>query len=600
MTPDGDGPGVEPEEDSEEEDEKVTSGQGSETEPIVEEIDEGEVNLPDTKAVEEESEKVLPDLSIVEESAEIIPDTKRYFEETDLYWGHPTEAFLEEDFFDFGYLKDYTEKERYWVNEPYAFVSIVHDDEANKDRYHIVEPHLDEFEEFFRDDILEILRETLMYSNLEDGENKEEKFEARVRELMEEYGQDLEPGSLYKIYYYLERHFLGYGKIDAFLRDRKIEDISCNGVDIPVFVYHREYRDLRSNVSFGTADELNDLIIRLAQKCGKMISTSDPLIDASLPDGSRIQLTLGQDISTRGSNFTIRNFSEDPITPIDLIRWNTFSVEEMAYFWTAIENGKSLMFVGGTGSGKTTSMNSVSLFIPPESKIVSIEDTREITLPHDNWIATVTRESYSSGGKGEVSMYDLLQSALRQRPEYLLVGEIRAQRDVAQTFFQAMSTGHTSYTTFHADSVKSAIRRLEGDPLKVPREMIESLDILSVQKQVYIEGKRIRRASEISEIVGFSDDGSIQAKDLFEWEPYTDSHNTQSKSSVLEQIRAERGWEKERMESEIEDRERVLRYMVDNGIRDYRDVGSVTNDYYVDKEEVMKSIENGTLEAEYE
>jgi len=148
-----------------------------------------------------------------------------------------------------------------------------------------------------------------------------------------------------------------------------------------------------------------------------MISTSDPLVDASLPDGSRIQLTLGEDISTRGSNFTIRNFSEDPITPVDLVNWNTFSVEEMAYFWTAIENGKSLMFVGGTGSGKTTSMNSVSFFIPPESKIVSIEDTREITLPHDNWVATVTRSSFSSDGKGEVSMYDLLQSSLRQRPD---------------------------------------------------------------------------------------------------------------------------------------------------------------------------------------
>jgi flagellar protein FlaI len=197
-------------------------------------------------------------------------------------------------------------------------------------------------------------------------------------------------------------------------------------------------------------------------------------------------------------------------------------------------------------------------------------------------------------------MYDLLQSSLRQRPEYLLVGEIRAQRDVAITFFQAMSTGHTSYTTFHADSVKSTIRRLEGEPLKVPRGMIESLDIISVQKQVYVEGKRIRRASNIAEITGFGDEGSIEAEDIFEWEPYTDSHDMVTGSSVLDEIRAERGWSKERMENEIEDRERVLRYMVNNEIRDYRDIGSVTNDYYVNKEDVMESIENGNLEAKYE
>ncbi len=593
MTPDDDSP------------EGETEGEGAADE---EEID-GETNVMQMpEAVEgidegtEESEegKVLPSITTPDESADVVPDLKEFFDGTDLYWEKPTDEFLENSFFDFSYLDDYTEKETYWVNEPYAYVSIVHDEEENKDKYYVVEPYLDAFEEFFRDDVLDILRETLMYSNLEDGEDKEEKFKARVRELVDEYGKDLEPGSLYKIYYYLERHFLGYGKIDPFLRDRKIEDISCNGVDVPVFIYHREYRDLRTNVDFNTADELNDLIIRLAQKCGKMISTSDPLVDASLPDGSRIQLTLGQDISTRGSNLTIRNFSEDPITPIDLVNWNTFSVEEMAYFWTAIENGRSLMFVGGTGSGKTTSMNAVSFFIPPESKVVSIEDTREITLPHDNWVATVTRKSFSSGGKGEVSMYDLLQSSLRQRPEYLLVGEIRAKRDVALTFFQAMATGHTSYTTFHADSVKSAIRRLEGEPLKVPREMIESLDIVSVQKQVYVDGKRIRRASKIGEITGFGDEGSIQAKDLFEWEAYDDSHHRQSESSVLDDIRKERGWTEERMDNEIEDRERVIRYMVENGIRDYREIGAVTNDYYVDKDRVMERIEEEKLEESLE
>ena len=266
-------------------------------------------------------------------------------------------------------------------------------------------------------------------------------------------------------------------------------------------------------------------------------------MDGTLPDGSRVQLTFGSDVSTRGSNFTIRKFANVPLTPVDLIETGTFSVEQMAYFWLAIENNRSLIFSGGTGSGKTTSMNAVSMFIPEDSKVVSIEDTREITLPHDNWIQSLTRESITSEGRGEVTMYQLLQAALRQRPEYLLVGEIRTEQDVAFTFFQAIGTGHTAYTTIHAESVEGVLNRLENDPLAVPVQMLLELDIVSIQKQTFKSGDRVRRNDGVTEIRAGDDAGeSVRAIDVFQRDADTDTHRKVNKSAVLQDIADDRGW----------------------------------------------------------
>ncbi|MDK2796230.1 MAG: archaeal flagellar protein FlaI, partial [Archaeoglobaceae archaeon] len=218
-----------------------------------------------------------------------------------------------------------------------------------------------------------------------------------------------------------------------------------------------------------------------------------------MPDGSRIQLTLGKEVTDHGSTFTIRKFREEPVTPVDLIAWKTFSAEQMAYLWLCIENKKSLIFAGGTASGKTTSMNAISLFIPRRAKIVTIEDTRELMLPHENWIPAVTRDAFH-GEKGKIDMYDLLRAALRQRPEYIIVGEVRGRE--ALTLFQAMTTGHTTYSTLHADSVSGAIHRLENPPIEVPRAMLEALNIISVQAQTYVNDRRVRRNIEIAEIVG--------------------------------------------------------------------------------------------------
>ncbi|WP_255195277.1 type II/IV secretion system ATPase subunit [Halorarius litoreus] len=510
----------------------------------------------------------------------------------------PSDEFIGESFFDFSYLENRYEVERYWVNEPFAFVSIVYDDEAKEYRYHVSEPTLDTFEKYVRKDLVTLLRNSLMYFDFdEDSDTERERvFIENAKELIEEHAATVEAGTLHKVLYYLRRDFVHYGPIDAVMRDDGIEDISCDGIDVPVYVYHREYRDLRTNIRF-KKQQLNSFTVRLAQQAGKQLSISNPLVDASLPDGSRIQLTMGGDVSTRGSNFTIRKFADIPYTPVDLINWNTFSLEQMAYFWLAIENNKSLVFAGGTGSGKTTSMNAISFFIPPASKVVTIEDTREIDLPHDNWIQSVTRSSASGEGRGEVSMYNLLQAALRQRPEYLVVGEIRTEQRVALTFFQAMGTGHTAYTTMHADSIETVLSRLQNPPLSVPVQMLQDLDIVSIQRQTFIGDRRVRRNAGTYELYAGEDNpNEIAINRVFEWDPANDVHERFGDSRVLAEVAHDRGWSATELAEELDRRQRVLAYLVENSISDYHSVAGVIHMYSKDPEFVIESIEEEALE----
>jgi flagellar protein FlaI len=460
----------------------------------------------------------------------------------------------------------------------------------------VVEPTLDTFEGYVREDVTTVLRNSLLELDINEDDDREAVFRERAAELMNEHAATVDEGTLQKVLYYLERDFIQHGPIDPIMRDRSIEDISCDGSDVPVYVYHREFRDLRTNVSFERR-RLNSFVVRIAQRAGKQISVSDPLVDASLPDGSRVQLTFGGEVATRGSNFTIRKFADIPYTPVDLINWNTFSVEQMAYFWLAIENNKSLVFAGGTGSGKTTSMNAVSFFIPPSSKIVSIEDTREIDLPHDNWIQSLTRSSASGEGRGEVSMYDLLQAALRQRPEYILVGEIRTEQKVALTFFQAMGTGHTAYTTIHADSVETALSRLQNPPLSIPTQMLQDLDVLNIQRQIYLGDRRVRRNQAVAELsVDENDSNEIASDHVFRWNPKTDEHERVGDSGVLEEIAHDRGWSEADLEAELRAREELLEFLLEEEIFEYDAVAAAIQLFQKDQTHVEAQLEEGTFD----
>jgi flagellar protein FlaI len=306
-------------------------------------------------------------------------------------------------------------------------------------------------------------------------------------------------------------------------------------------------------------------------------------------DGSRIQMTLGTEVTAHGSTYTIRKFKIEPITPTDLIEWSTFSPLSIAFLWLAVESGKSCIFAGGTASGKTTSLNAISLFIPPLAKIVTLEDTRELKLPHPNWIPSVTRTSFDTAGKGEIDMYELLRAALRQRPEYLIVGEVRGRE--ALTLFQAMSTGHVTYSTMHADSVASIVHRLENPPLDVPRNMLSALDLVSVQVQARIGGQRIRRTKQIMEILDLDPrTNELITNEVFRWHPVTDEITYSGKSFVLEEIMEARGWSEDRMREELKMRQEVLEWMRVKKIREYRDVSNILIQYYRDPSKMMETV----------
>jgi flagellar protein FlaI len=485
------------------------------------------------------------------------------------------------------------EVDGYPVNEPYARVSVLYDDEEKEHVYNVQEPSLDSFERRLLRRLFDDLRNVLVEKEFDESEAADA-IEEGVLSLVREYGIEPTPGSFYRVLYYLRRSYLGFGKIDPVMHDPRVEDISCDGYDVPVYLYHQDYQDIRTNISF-QEEELDSFVTRLAQHSGQHISVENPIVSTTLSGGSRAELTLGREVTREGSTFTIRKFSEDPFTPVELVRNGTFSVEQMAYLWLAIQHGKSLIFAGGTASGKTTSMNAVSMFIPPRSKVVSIEDTPEIQLSHENWVGTVTREGIDE--ESRIGMYTLLRSALRHRPEYIIVGEVRGEE--AMTLFQAMNTGHTTYSTIHADSVETVINRLENPPINVPRSMIDALDIVSVQLLTRKEGgdERIRRTRELTEIAGIdSRTGDINSNRLFNWDAATDKTRRRGDSVVLDEISEQIGVSRNEILVELDNRRKVLEKMIDDGVEDYREFTRRVRDYYASPVEKVEEVGGEVVE----
>ena len=501
----------------------------------------------------------------------------------------PYDAEIHGPITEFNGVEDYQEIERYWVNEPYAFIVILYNEDKNNHLYYIVEPELTEFEHTFLLEIKDRLRDVLLVEDIDNAdEDKEAVLESKIRSIIQDYTIEITPPMLEKISYYIKRDFVRFGKIDALMKDDSIEDVSGNGHDVPIFLYHRAHQNIATNVVY-EEDELNSFIIQMAQRSGKHISVAEPMIDATMPDGSRIQMTLGTSVTAHGSTFTIRKFSDTPITPVDLVKWGTFSSESMAYLWLCIENNKSLIYAGGTASGKTSSLNAVSLFIPEKAKVITLEDTRELKLPHPNWIPSITRDSFTADERGAVDMYDLLKAALRQRPEFLLVGEVRGKE--ALTLFQAMSTGHTTFSTMHADSVASAIHRLENPPISVPRTMIQALDIMSIQSQTYTQGKRVRRNIKLVEIIDIDPNTrNIRTNDIFVWDSESDMFIRTGESKALFDIKMRRGWGQGRIDQELYYRQKILEHMVNNEVTDFQEISDIINAYQSTPEKVLRKL----------
>ena len=488
------------------------------------------------------------------------------------------------------------EVELYPLNEPFAYVRVLLDNNTHEYTYQVLEPALSVAEKDLFQEIKERLFETLDVNTKDLTKEKARKvLRNATDDIIYDFGIKLTPISREKILYNIEKEFIGDGLIDPIMHDKYIEDISCDGVRTTIFVYHTSYENIKTNLMYEIADELDSFVTKLAQRAGKYISIADPMLDASMSDGSRIQMTLGKEVTAHGSTFTIRKFRDEPITPTDLVEWGTFSPLSIAFFWLAVESGKSCIFAGGTASGKTTSLNAISLFIPPNAKIISLEDTRELKLPHPNWIPSVTRESFDTEGRGEIDMYELLRAALRQRPEYLLVGEVRGRE--ALTLFQAMSTGHVTYSTIHADSVASVVHRLENPPINVPRNMLSALDLVSVQIQSRIGGQRIRRMKQLIEILDIDPrTNELITNEVFKWHAVSDEIRYSGKSFVLEEIMEERGWDEARMREELKRRQELLEWMRVKMIRHYRDVAKMLISYYRDPESVMEVVRSDLYE----
>ncbi|MGD0080876.1 MAG: type II/IV secretion system ATPase subunit [Methanoregula sp.] len=488
------------------------------------------------------------------------------------------------------------EMEMYPVNEPYAYVRIIYDHSTHEYTYQVLEPVLTDPEKELLKELKERLFETLDI-NTKDISRDDARLKLRIatNEIMQDYGIRLPPIQREKIHYNMHKDFLGDGLIDAIMHDKYIEDISCDGVNTPIFAFHSSYESMKTTLAYHTAEDLDSFVTKLAQRAGKYISIAEPILDATMQDGSRIQMTLGQEVTAHGSTFTIRKFKDEPITPTDLIEWHTFAPLSIAYIWLAVENGKSAIFAGGTASGKTTALNAISLFIPPMAKIVSLEDTREVKLPHPNWIPSVTRDSFDTAGRGEINMYELLRAAMRQRPEYIIVGEVRGKE--CQTLFQAMSTGHVTYSTTHADSVASVVHRIENPPMDVPRNMLSALDFICVQVQARVGGKRIRRNKQIVEILDIDPrTNELITNEVFKWRSATDEHNYSGKSYLLEEIMEAKGWSENRMREELKRRQEVLEWMRIKKIRHYKDVAKILISYHRDPEAVIERVRKDLYE----
>jgi len=481
----------------------------------------------------------------------------------------------------------------YVLDEPFAYASILKDKASLKKIYHVMEPPLSVEEH----EVLEFLRKTLLERltiNLDDVQTDPKgHLTIEIKKTITDQGIKMEELVEKKFMYYLIRWFLGYDTIDPLMKDHFIEDISCDGARTPVFVHHRNYGSLETNVVFENEKELSSFVVRLSQKCGKHISVAQPMLDATMPDGSRIQMTLSSEITTKGSTFTIRRFRADPITPVDLIGYNTMSALVLAYLWMAVQHGANALIAGGTASGKTSILNAISLFIPRESKIVSIEETREINLPHPNWIPGVTRsglgETIGNRTIGEIDLYELMKAALRQRPEYILVGEIRGKE--AYVLFQAMATGHTTYSTVHADSISSLIHRLEGKPINIPRLMIQSLDIVLLQSIVKNKESHVRRCKEIVEILSVdSETQEVLTNTVFRWDNQNDTFVYSGKSYLLENLREQLDLSHDEMKQEIDNRENILLWLQKHNLREFIDVAQMVSSFIETPDEAMEQI----------
>jgi flagellar protein FlaI len=473
----------------------------------------------------------------------------------------------------------FTQIESYSLNPPFSYAWIFQDDSEGSYFYVVDELPMTREERESYKQLKNILEYELKAPRL--NETLVDSFRRQLPTIIEEHREalnDADNVGLKKIVYYLEKDLIGYGKIDGLIADPMIEDISCLGIDKPVYIYHRKYASVRTNIIFTDEEELDDFITRVVHRQGKHVSIAHPIVDLSLPGKHRLAVSFGKETTPAGTSFTIRKFKEDPLTIVDLIINETIDESIAAYLWMLMENKMSVMIVGPTGAGKTTALNATACLVRPDYKMISVEEVQEINLPQENWVSTIARTGFGGDSEGEVTLYDLIKSAVRHRPALILVGEIRGEE--AYVLFQALATGHGGICTMHADDVETVIKRLTQPPMNIPQNILSLMNCVIVVKQVYTSSvntrKRKTSARKFVEVSEIDNNGVPHL--VFNWNMSSDTFQKDiDKSYLLSKIAKNLDAPLSVVLQEFERRKQILLKMVEQNLRDFRSVHKALN-----------------------